>query len=38
VSAGAVINNFVYDERDRFDEQQGNILAAAAQQVAELVG
>lgn len=38
VSAGAVINNFVHFERQRFDERQGSILAASAQQLAELVG
>lgn len=38
VSAGAVINNFVHSERERFDEREGEILAASAQHLAELVG
>jgi hypothetical protein len=38
VSAGAVLNNFFHFERARFDERDGEILAAYAQQLAELVG
>jgi hypothetical protein len=38
VSAGAVLNNFVHFERERFDEPDAEILAAHAQQLAELVG
>jgi hypothetical protein len=38
VSAGAVLINFVHFERARFDERDGEILAAYAQQLADLVG
>jgi hypothetical protein len=38
VSAGALLGNLIWDERERYDSRELNILLTYAQQVAELVG
>jgi hypothetical protein len=38
VSAGALLPNFIWDERERYDSRELNVLLTYAQQVAELVG